>query len=83
VFGWVVAFAKASVSCDFEKSSCEKHAMGKAEDRLVQQLWLLKHMLNSPHIFYQRETPERFVCEFVQQGTMRKAMNITLRKRTR
>jgi hypothetical protein len=50
VFGWAVAFAKAVVGCDFEKGSCEKHAVGKAEDRLVQQLWLLKQMLNGPHM---------------------------------
>jgi hypothetical protein len=50
VFGWAVAFAKAVVACGFEKSSCEKHGVEKAEDRLVQQLWLLKQMLNGPHM---------------------------------
>jgi hypothetical protein len=38
VFGWVVAFAKAAVGCELWKSSCEKVAMTKAEDRLVQLL---------------------------------------------
>jgi hypothetical protein len=38
VFGWVVTFEKAVVDCDFEKSSCEKHVVEKAEDCLVQQL---------------------------------------------
>jgi hypothetical protein len=45
-----VAFAKAAVSCDFEKSSHEKHVVGKAEHHLMQQLWLLKQMLNGPHM---------------------------------
>jgi hypothetical protein len=35
VFGWAVAFEKATVSCGLWKNCCENAAVGKAEDRLV------------------------------------------------
>jgi hypothetical protein len=35
VFGWAVAFEKATVSCGLWKSSCEKAAVGKAKAHLV------------------------------------------------
>jgi hypothetical protein len=35
VFGWAVAFGKATVNCGLWKSYCEKTAMGKAENHLV------------------------------------------------
>jgi hypothetical protein len=35
VFGWVVIFGEAVVSCGLWKSCCEKAAVGKVEDRLV------------------------------------------------
>jgi hypothetical protein len=49
VFGWVVAFAKAVVGCGLWKNSCEKAAVGKAEDRLVERLWLLEKHLSLTH----------------------------------
>jgi hypothetical protein len=38
-----VAFEKAVAGCGLLKSSCEKAAVGKAEDRLVNQLLLLEN----------------------------------------
>jgi hypothetical protein len=52
VFGWAVAFAKAAVGCELWNSSCEKVAVGKAEDRLVELLRLLEKHLSltrGPH----------------------------------
>jgi hypothetical protein len=53
VFGWVVAFGKAVVGCDFQKSSFDKAVVGWLEARLVELLWLLEksHSLTSrPHM---------------------------------
>jgi hypothetical protein len=44
-----MAFATV-VGYGFVKSNREKHAVEKAEDRLVQQLWLLRQMLNGPRM---------------------------------
>jgi hypothetical protein len=35
VFGWIMAFGKAALSCGLWKNCCEKAVVGKAEDRLV------------------------------------------------
>jgi hypothetical protein len=45
-------------------------------------LQLLPLHILSLCILYQQETPGRVVCEFVQRGAMKKAMNIVLRRRT-
>jgi hypothetical protein len=42
VFGWALAFGKATVSCGFLKSSFGKVAVRESKAPLVQQLWLLK-----------------------------------------
>jgi hypothetical protein len=50
VFGWVVAFEKAVAGCGLLKSSCEKTPVGKAEDRLVNHLWLLENPCKRTHM---------------------------------
>jgi hypothetical protein len=42
VFGWVMAFGKAIVGCDFWKSDCEM----LFENWLVEQLWFLVKFLS-------------------------------------
>ena len=36
------------MGCELLKNNCGKAAVGKAEDRLVVQLWLLEKLLNRP-----------------------------------
>jgi len=47
-----VIFEKTAVSCGMWKSSYEKVDVGKAEDRLVNWLWLLKTALRAPHVIH-------------------------------
>ena len=58
MFGWAVTSKKAVVGCGCRKNSCAEVAVEKAEDRLVEYLWLLQKSTNRPHMSFTVHTTQ-------------------------
>jgi hypothetical protein len=63
VFGWAVAFEKVFVGCGLWKSSCEKAAVGKAEDCLVRGAAKLQSVREVPVM--PQNVWDMFICKLL------------------